>query len=163
LKGCRVHPFGHPRIKARSTAPRGLSQPPTSFIGFRRQGIHRWLFVAWRTKILMLVLAMEFSRGRAATSSARALVPSNRESRASRPIYGRLVGRTGGAARRHRRSGGPRAKRSRGHSLKTEQRRTPARQGPAGGQKPATTGDAEQPSSQWPTRRSRPLGRAVSP
>src|ERR1019366_224104 len=22
----------------------------TSFIGFRRQGIHRWLFVAWRTK-----------------------------------------------------------------------------------------------------------------
>ncbi len=42
-------------------AHRGLSQPPTSFIGFRRQGIHRWLFVAWKTK--MLVLAMEFSRG----------------------------------------------------------------------------------------------------
>ena len=58
--GCRVSPFGHPRIDARSAAPRGLSQPPTSFIGFRRQGIHRWLFVAWRTK--MLVLAMEFSR-----------------------------------------------------------------------------------------------------
>ena len=47
---CRVSPFGHPRIEARSAAPRGLSQPPTSFIGFRRQGIHRWLFVAWRTK-----------------------------------------------------------------------------------------------------------------
>ena len=59
--GCRVSPFGHPRIEARSAAPRGLSQPPTSFFGFRRQGIHRWLFVAWRTK--MLVLAMEFSRG----------------------------------------------------------------------------------------------------
>ena len=58
--GCRVSPFGHPRIEARSAAPRGLSQPPTSFIGFRRQGIHRWLFVAWRTK--MLVLAMQFSR-----------------------------------------------------------------------------------------------------
>ena len=57
---CRVSPFGHPRIEARSAAPRGLSQPPTSFIGFRRQGIHRWLFVAWRTK--MLVLAMEFSK-----------------------------------------------------------------------------------------------------
>ena len=56
-----VSPFGHPRIKAWSAAPRGFSQPPTSFIGFRRQGIHRWLFVAWRTK--MLVLAMEFSRG----------------------------------------------------------------------------------------------------
>jgi hypothetical protein len=44
--GCRVSPFGHPRIEARSAAPRGLSQPPTSFFGFRRQGIHRWLFVA---------------------------------------------------------------------------------------------------------------------
>ena len=58
--GCGVSPFGHPRIEAWSAAPRGLSQPPTSFFGFRRQGIHRWLFVAWRTK--MLVLAMEFSR-----------------------------------------------------------------------------------------------------
>ena len=59
--GCRVSPFGHPRIEAWSAAPRGFSQPPTSFLGFRRQGIHRWLFVAWRTK--MLVLALEFSRG----------------------------------------------------------------------------------------------------
>ena len=58
--GCRVSPFGRPRIEAWSAAPRGLSQPPTSFIGFRRQGIHRWLFVAWR--IQMLVLAMEFSK-----------------------------------------------------------------------------------------------------
>jgi hypothetical protein len=58
---CRVSPFGHPRIEAWSAAPRGLSQPPTSFFGFRRQGIHRWLFVAWRTK--MLVLALKFSRG----------------------------------------------------------------------------------------------------
>ena len=57
---CRVSPFRHPRITAWSAAPRGFSQPPTSFIGSRRQGIHRWLFVAWRTK--MLVLAMEFSR-----------------------------------------------------------------------------------------------------
>ncbi len=60
--GRRVSPFGYPRIEAWSAAPRGFSQPPTSFIGFRRQGIHRWLFVAWRTK--MLVLAMEFSRDR---------------------------------------------------------------------------------------------------
>ena len=44
---CRVSPFGHPRIEAWSAAPRGLSQPPTSFIGIWRQGIHRWLFVAW--------------------------------------------------------------------------------------------------------------------
>ena len=44
--GCRVSPFGHPRIDAWSAAPRGFSQPPTSFIGIRRQGIHRWLFFA---------------------------------------------------------------------------------------------------------------------
>ena len=48
--GCRVSPFGHPRIKACSAAPRGFSQLPTSFIGSRRQGIHRWLFVAWKNK-----------------------------------------------------------------------------------------------------------------
>src|SRR3712207_2154793 len=49
-KGARVSPFGYPRIKAWSAAPRGFSQPPTSFIGGRRQGIHRWLFVAWKNK-----------------------------------------------------------------------------------------------------------------
>ena len=37
----RVPPFGNPRITARSTAPRGLSQSPTSFIGSWCQGIHR--------------------------------------------------------------------------------------------------------------------------
>jgi hypothetical protein len=31
--GCWVTPFGHPRITARLTTPRGLSRPPTSFIG----------------------------------------------------------------------------------------------------------------------------------
>jgi hypothetical protein len=45
-----VSPFGYPRIKAWSAAPRGFSQPPTSFIGVRCQGIHRWLFVAWKNK-----------------------------------------------------------------------------------------------------------------
>jgi hypothetical protein len=39
--GCRVTPFGHPRITARLAAPRGLSQPPTSFIGPWCQDIHR--------------------------------------------------------------------------------------------------------------------------
>ena len=48
--GCGVSPFRHPRIRAWSTAPRGLSQSPTSFIGSRRQGIHRWLFIAWKNK-----------------------------------------------------------------------------------------------------------------
>jgi hypothetical protein len=46
--GCRVSPFGHPRINAWSTASRGFSQSPTSFIGSWRQGIHRWLFIAWK-------------------------------------------------------------------------------------------------------------------
>ena len=36
----RVTPFGHPRIKALSAAPRGLSRPHTSFIGTVCQGIH---------------------------------------------------------------------------------------------------------------------------
>src|SRR5690606_12943553 len=40
---CWVSPFGNPRISARLTAPRGLSQPPTSFIGSWCQGIHRTL------------------------------------------------------------------------------------------------------------------------
>ena len=48
--GCRVSPFGHPRVNAWSAAHRGLSQPHTSFIGGRRLGIHRWLFVAWKNK-----------------------------------------------------------------------------------------------------------------
>ena len=39
--GCWVSPFGHPRITARLTAPRGLSRPTTSFIGSWYQGIHR--------------------------------------------------------------------------------------------------------------------------
>jgi hypothetical protein len=47
--GYWVSPFGHPRIEAYSAAPRGLSQPVTSFIGSRRQGIHRWPLVAWIT------------------------------------------------------------------------------------------------------------------
>ena len=42
-----VSPFGHPRIKARLSAPRGLSQTYTSFIAFCRQGIHRVRLVTW--------------------------------------------------------------------------------------------------------------------
>jgi hypothetical protein len=37
----RVSPFGDPGIKGWSAPPPGLSQPPTSFIGSQRQGIHR--------------------------------------------------------------------------------------------------------------------------
>src|SRR5699024_5815889 len=44
---CRVSPFGHPRISARLAAPRGFSQPSTSFFGSWCLGIHRMLFVTF--------------------------------------------------------------------------------------------------------------------
>src|SRR5215218_6066941 len=47
---CGVPPFGHPRINARLAAPRGLSQPPTSFIGSWCQGIHRVPLTTWPHK-----------------------------------------------------------------------------------------------------------------
>jgi hypothetical protein len=45
---CRVFPFGDPRICACLAAPRGLSQPATSFIGFQRLDIHRVPFATCR-------------------------------------------------------------------------------------------------------------------
>ena len=47
---CWVSPFGNPRINARLTAPRGISQPPTSFIGSRCQGIHHVPFITYKHK-----------------------------------------------------------------------------------------------------------------
>ena len=46
LSSCRIAPFGNPRIYRSLTAPRGLSQLVTSFIGSRCQGIPLVLFVA---------------------------------------------------------------------------------------------------------------------
>lgn len=46
----RVSPFGHPRIHARLTTPRGISQPPTSFIGPQCQGIHHAPLHTYNTK-----------------------------------------------------------------------------------------------------------------
>ena len=65
----RVSPFGYPRIKAWSTAPRGFSQPPTSFIGIWRQGIHRWLFIAWE---FFLHCFFQDARARSAVLKGRA-------------------------------------------------------------------------------------------
>ena len=45
---CRVSPFGHPRIIGRLTPPRGISQPPTSFIGSQCQGIHHALLNTYK-------------------------------------------------------------------------------------------------------------------
>lgn len=39
---CWVSPFGNPRIHARLTAPRGLSQPPTSFIVVKFETKPEW-------------------------------------------------------------------------------------------------------------------------
>ena len=55
---CRVSPFGHPRIKAWLTTPRGLSWPPTSFIGSWYQGIHRAPLKTWPQ---MLASTVQFS------------------------------------------------------------------------------------------------------
>ena len=55
---CRVSPFGNPRIKAWLTTPRGLSRPPTSFIGSWCQGIHRAPLKTWPQ---MLASTMQFS------------------------------------------------------------------------------------------------------
>lgn len=49
-----VIPFGNPRIKACLTAPRGLSQPTTSFIGLLRLGIHRTPFTRFNWKLPFL-------------------------------------------------------------------------------------------------------------
>ena len=78
---CWVAPFRHPRIDGWSAPPRGLSQPPTSFIGSHRQGIHRWPLITWVLHTKMLVLAMKFSRNAGETSS-------HQEGRADGPANG---------------------------------------------------------------------------
>jgi hypothetical protein len=59
---CRVSPFGDPRINARLAAPRGLSQPPTSFFGSWCQGIHRAPLLTWPQRFKMLASTVQFSR-----------------------------------------------------------------------------------------------------
>lgn len=68
---CRVSPFGNPRISARLTAPRGISQPPTSFIGSRCQGIHRTLLHTYKTK--MLASTVQFSNNTPTQNSSQDL------------------------------------------------------------------------------------------
>ena len=77
---CGVPPFGNPRINARLTAPRGLSQPPTSFIGSWCQGIHRAPLTTWPHKNRPLLHHKGFRNGRAYTNSCY------RVRRCSRPL-----------------------------------------------------------------------------
>jgi hypothetical protein len=93
---CRVSPFGNPRIKAWLTAPRGLSWPPTSFIGSWCQGIHRAPLKTWPQ---MLASTVQFSnndqppvtthRSRfspgPALKAADSAVPSDTQQRARHP------------------------------------------------------------------------------
>ena len=101
----RVSPFGHPRIKAWSAAPRGFSQPPTSFIGIWRQGIHRWLFVAWDNKSLLLKTRRIYIDARARYAVLKGRLRRRPDgARASRPLPGRRRltasgGRRAGSAR----------------------------------------------------------------
>ena len=90
---CRVSPFGNPRIKAWLTTPRGLSWPPTSFIGSWCQGIHRAPLKTWPQ---MLASTVQFSNNdqppitpghnRSSLGSAsRGFIPSDTQQRA-RPV-----------------------------------------------------------------------------
>lgn len=57
-----VSPFGHPRITARLTTPRGLSRPPTSFIGAWYQGIHRMPLLLGHHRYKMLAHTIHKSK-----------------------------------------------------------------------------------------------------
>jgi hypothetical protein len=83
---CRVSPFGNPRIKAQSAAPRGLSQPLTSFIGSWCQGIHR--------APLLTCSQIKDARVHCAVLKVRATTSNGHRVRAYRPPFGdRCAGR----------------------------------------------------------------------
>ena len=70
-QGRWVPPFGNPRIKARSAAPRGISLPATSFIGPVCQGIHPTPLQATRKTKISTVTATtlrEYTRRHIITS-----------------------------------------------------------------------------------------------
>jgi hypothetical protein len=126
---CRVSPFGNPRITARLAAPRGFSQPPTSFIGSWCQGIHRAPLLTWPQSILMLASTVQFSR----CGWSRSRGPSRTACCAA---VRRRVGPPRQAARDQRgRSGKGRSDGAFARSLRTQQRaeaeRHPHRRDPA--------------------------------
>ena len=89
----RVSPFGDPRIKAWSTAPRGLSQPPTSFIGIWRQGIHRWLFLAWEFLLALFARCSCSLCSSQGTGRPRRQVRAANPTRGTAPVNGEMTGR----------------------------------------------------------------------
>ena len=79
---CRVSPFGHPRITARLTTPRGLSRPPTSFIGSWCQGIHRAPLKTWPQ---MLASTVQFSNNNQPPTTPNTNSPSTPGPATKRP------------------------------------------------------------------------------
>src|SRR5699024_10907879 len=75
---CRVSPFGHPRISARLAAPRGFSQPPTSFFGSWCLGIHRVLFLTYPQRCSRPLCS---SQGTRVSAPVVAAAPTAREGR----------------------------------------------------------------------------------
>jgi hypothetical protein len=82
---CQVFPFGDPRIEACLAAPRGLSQPATSFIGFQRLDIHRVPFATCRDDARARYGVLK-GRPRPADTSAPA--PTHRPLTLERPASG---------------------------------------------------------------------------
>src|SRR5205823_10641655 len=63
----KVSPFGDRGIKGWSAAPPRLSQPPTSFVGSWRQGIHRVLLFSGSKRTLCVSLwSFQGAAGRSA-------------------------------------------------------------------------------------------------
>ena len=75
---CRVSPFGNPRITAWLTAPRGLSQPPTSFFGSWCQGIHRAPLVTWPQRCSRPLCSSQETGGTERVVPAYSAVPDGR-------------------------------------------------------------------------------------
>ena len=65
-----VSPFGHPRIIAWLAAPRGFSQPPTSFIASDCLGILRVPFVAWSLPPLFVLADSDRMEAQASSSQS---------------------------------------------------------------------------------------------
>jgi hypothetical protein len=81
-----VSPFGNPRFIAWLAAPRGLSQPPTSFIGSWCQGIHRAPLLTCYTNLKMLASTVQFSSNGRKSLVIRGL-PANRRFLTARGPY----------------------------------------------------------------------------
>jgi hypothetical protein len=93
--GCRVSPFGNPRITARLPAPRGLSQAPTSFIGSWCQDIHRMLLETWLRKNRIIADQAPSHQGTRLVQDARAhcaVLKIRTEPGLPSPPSGRLFG-----------------------------------------------------------------------